>query len=276
MIINATDLLGPSHTTDRPSAVTAFNVITLEHAEAITAAAEAEGLPVILQLSQNAIAFHRRPESIAAAMVSVAATSSAPVVLHLDHITDADLALRTKELGFSSVMYDGAELDYDANVATTRQVSGWAHDNGIWVEAELGEIAGKDGAHAPGVRTDPAEAAQFARDTGVDSLAVAVGSSHAMTTRSASVDIDLVERIAASVDVPLVLHGSSGVPDGDLAAAARAGMRKINIGTALNIAFTGAVRDWLNENDGVDPRKYIRPGRDAMTETCRHFMRVLR
>jgi fructose-bisphosphate aldolase class II len=276
MIINATDLLGPSHTTDRPSAVTAFNVITLEHAEAIAAAAEAEGLPVILQLSQNAIAFHRRPEAIAAAMAAVAATSSAPVVLHLDHITDADLALRTKDLGFSSVMYDGAELDYAANVATTRRVSGWAHDNSIWVEAELGEIGGKDGAHAPGVRTDPAEAAQFARDTGVDSLAVAVGSSHAMTTRSASVDIDLVERIAASVDVPLVLHGSSGVPDGDLAAAARAGMRKINIGTALNIAFTGAVRDWLNENDGVDPRKYIRPGRDAMTETCRHFMRVLK
>lgn len=276
MIINATDLLGPSRNTGGPSAVTAFNVITLEHAEAITAAAEAEGLPVILQLSQNAIAFHRRPEAIAAAMVAVAATSSAPVVLHLDHITDVDLALQAKDLGFSSVMYDGAELDYAANVATTRQVSEWAHDNGIWVEAELGEIGGKDGAHAPGVRTDPAEAAQFARDTGVDSLAVAVGSSHAMTTRSASVDIDLVGRIAASVDVPLVLHGSSGVPDEDLAEAARAGMRKINIGTALNIAFTGAVRDWLNVNEGVDPRKYIRPGRDAMTETCRHFMRVLK
>ncbi|MEY8566941.1 class II fructose-bisphosphate aldolase [Corynebacteriaceae bacterium 7-707] len=276
MIINATDLLGPSHPADRPTAVTAFNVITLEHAEAISAAAEAENLPVILQLSQNAIAFHRRPEAIAAAMASVAENSSAPVALHLDHITDVDLALRTKDLGFSSVMYDGAELDYAANVDTTRRVAGWAHANGIWVEAELGEIGGKDGAHAPGVRTDPAEAAQFAGDTGVDSLAVAVGSSHAMTTRSASVDIDLVERIAASVDVPLVLHGSSGVPDEDLAAAARAGMRKINIGTALNIAFTGAVRDWLTGNEGVDPRKYIRPGRDAMTETCRHFMRVLK
>lgn len=282
MIINATDLLGQPRATGAaadptsPTAVTAFNVITLEHAEAITAAAEAENLPVILQLSQNAIAFHRRPEAIAAAMVAVAETSSAQVVLHLDHVTDVDLALRTKELGFSSVMYDGAELDYADNVATTRRVADWAHANGIWVEAELGEIGGKDGAHAPGVRTDPAEAAQFAADTGVDSLAVAVGSSHAMTTRSASVDIDLVERIAASVDVPLVLHGSSGVPDGDLAAAAKAGMRKINIGTALNIAFTGAVRDWLAGNEGVDPRKYVAPGRESMTETCRHFMGVLR
>lgn len=276
MIISAAEFFGTATADSRPTAITAFNVITLEHAEAIAAAAEAENLPVIMQLSENAIAFHQRPEAIAAAMVAVAEASTAPVVLHLDHIKDVDLALRTSALGFSSVMYDGSELDYDQNVDTTRRVATWGHDNGVWVEAELGEIGGKDGAHAPGVRTDPAEAAQFADATKVDSLAVAVGSSHAMTTRSASVDIDLVERIAAAVDIPLVLHGSSGVPDDNLADAAGAGMRKINIGTALNIAFTGAVRDWLQSNEGVDPRKYIRPGRDSMTDTCRHFMRVLR
>ncbi|MGO3361310.1 MAG: class II fructose-bisphosphate aldolase [Corynebacterium sp.] len=272
-------IITPAELFDRTTTAAAFNVITLEHAEAITAAAETEQTPVILQLSQNAIAFHEGPEAIAAAMVSVAGNSPAPIVLHLDHIKDPELALRTRDLGFSSVMYDGSELEYTDNVATTRRVADWGHNNGIWTEAELGEIGGKDGAHAPGVRTDPGEAAQFSSDTGVDSLAVAVGSSHAMTTRSASVDIDLVERIAEQVDIPLVLHGSSGVPDQSLAAAAKAGMRKINIGTALNIAFTGAVRDWLTDDDntgGVDPRKYIRPGRDAMTETCRHFMRVLR
>ncbi|OUZ11978.1 fructose-bisphosphate aldolase [Aeromicrobium sp. PE09-221] len=258
------------------TSVAAFNAITLEHAEAIAAAADETGAPVVMQLSQNAIAFHERPEAIAAAMVAVAETASAPIVLHLDHITDEELALRTVDLGFSSVMFDGATRDYEENVAATRRVATWGADHGIWVEAELGEIGGKDGAHAPGVRTDPEEAARFVADTAVDSLAVAVGSSHAMTTQSASLDTDLIERIAASVDVPLVLHGSSGVPDETLLRAARAGMRKINIGTALNIAFTGAVREWLDAHDGVDPRRYIAPGRDAMARTCAHYLEVLR
>lgn len=260
---------------DTGGAVAAFNAITLEHAEAIAAAAEQSELPVIMQLSQNAIAFHGRAEAIAAAMVAVARSSSAHIVLHLDHITDVDLALRTRDLGFSSVMFDGAAQEYAANVVTTRRVAEWGAEQGVWVEAELGEIGGKDGAHAPGVRTDPQEAVEFVAGTGVDSLAVAVGSSHAMTTRSATLDIDLIRTIAARVDVPLVLHGSSGVPDDTLAEATRAGMRKINIGTALNIAFTGAVRDWLAENDGVDPRRYLAPGRDAMADTCRHYLEVV-
>ncbi len=273
MLLSAHELFGDP---ESGTAVAAFNAITLEHAEAIVTAAEETGAPVVMQLSQNAIAFHRHPEAIAAAMVAVARASSAPVVLHLDHITDAELAFRTLDLGFSSVMFDGATQDYDANVTATRQVAEWGAARGIWVEAELGEIGGKEGAHAPGVRTDPDEAARFVADTGVDSLAVAVGSSHAMTTKSAALDLDLIERIAGRVDVPLVLHGSSGVSDDLLARAADAGMRKINIGTALNIAFTDAVREWLEENDGVDPRKYIAPGRDAMARTCAHYLEVLR
>ncbi|MFV0426740.1 MAG: ketose-bisphosphate aldolase [Beutenbergiaceae bacterium] len=256
-------------------ALAAFNVITIEHAEAIASAAEEAGSPVVMQLSQNAIRFHSRPEGIAAAMVAVAAACTQPVVLHLDHITEPELARRTVDLGFSSVMFDGAEHDYDTNVALTRDIASWGRANGIWVEAEIGKIGGKDGAHKPGVRTDPAEAAQFAADTAVDSLAVAVGSSHAMTEKSAGLDIDLISTIAAAVPIPLVLHGSSGVPDEGLVAAARAGMRKINIGTALNVAFTGAVRQWLEQNQAVDPRKYIVQARAAMSQTCAHYLQLL-
>ncbi|MFV0252745.1 MAG: ketose-bisphosphate aldolase [Beutenbergiaceae bacterium] len=256
-------------------AVAAFNVITVEHAEAIAAAAESAGTPVIMQLSQNAIRFHHGPRAIAAAMVAVAQTCDQPVVLHLDHITEPELARQASSLGFSSVMFDGAEHDYDTNVALTREIATWGTGHDVWVEAELGKVGGKDGAHTPGVRTDPVEAAQFAADTSVDALAVAVGSSHAMTQRSAGLDIPLIQTIAGVVDIPLVLHGSSGVPDEGLVAAARAGMRKINIGTALNVAFTSAVRDWLTANEGVDPRKYITQARTAMTECCTHYLRLL-
>lgn len=270
MIQSSRDLFATAH-----GAVAAFNVITVEHAEAIASAAEQAGTPVIMQLSQNAIKFHSGPEAIAAAMAAVARACAQPVVLHLDHITDPELALRTLELGFSSVMFDGADHDYDTNVALTQEIATWGAAHDIWVEAEIGKVGGKDGAHTPGVRTDPAEAARFAGETRVDALAVAVGSSHAMTERSAGLDIDLIEQINAAVPVPLVLHGSSGVPDDGLVAATRAGMRKINIGTALNVAFTQAVREWLSANDGVDPRKYIVNARAAMSDLCAHYLRLL-
>ena len=134
----------------------------------------------------------------------------------------------------------------------------------MYVEAELGAVGGKGGAHTPGVRTDPAEAAQFVADTGVDALAVAVGSSHAMTERTAALDFDLIARIRDAVPVPLVLHGSSGVADAGLQRAVRSGIVKVNIGTILNVAFTDAVRRTLTDPDLVDPRKYLAPARAAV------------
>ena len=153
-------------------------------------------------------------------------------------------------------MYKRQHHDFDTNRDLTRQAVEWGRANGIWIEAELGEVGGKNGAHAPGVRTDPAQAAQFVHDTGVDALAVAVGSSHAMVEKTAYLDQELIQRIRAAVPVPLVLHGSSGVPDASIAEAARNGMVKINIGTALNVAYTGAVRAWLSQTTDVDPRRY--------------------
>ena len=125
------------------------------------------------------------------------------------------------------------------------------------------------------MRTDPAQAAQFVHDTGVDALAVAVGSSHAMVEKTAYLDQELIQRLRAAVPVPLVLHGSSGVPDASITEAARNGMVKINIGTALNIAYTGAIREWLAENPtAVDPRKYTAKARESVADTAAHYLRV--
>ncbi|MEO3846207.1 class II fructose-bisphosphate aldolase [Streptomyces sp. B8F3] len=262
--------------------VPAFNVITLEHAEAIAAGAEAAGAPAVLQISENAVRFHGgRLTPIAAATAAVARASSAQLSLHLDHVVSAELMRSAHGLGFSSVMFDASRLSYDDNVTATAEAVRWAHEHGIWIEAELGKVGGKEGeapldAHAPGVRTDPDEAVAYVTDTGVDALAVAVGSSHAMTERTAALDHELIGRLRAAVTVPLVLHGSSGVPDGELRQAVASGMVKINVGTALNTAFTGAARAHLDAHpDVVDPRTYLAPGRDAMAATVRRFLEVV-
>jgi len=259
------------------TAIPAFNVITIEHAEAIVAGAEAAGAPVILQISENAVRFHsHRLGPIAAATRAVADAASVGVALHLDHVEDTALLGQAAAHGFGSVMVDASRLPYADNVAATAAAVTGLHAAGLWVESELGEVGGKNGAHAPGVRTDPGEAARYVEATGVDALAVAVGSSHAMTDRTARLDHALIASLREAVPVPLVLHGSSGVPDDELAAAVAAGMVKINIGTALNTAFTAAVRTTLAADEAlVDPRQYLAPARDAMSATAAHFAALL-
>jgi fructose-bisphosphate aldolase, class II len=263
------------------SAVAAFNVITLEHAEAIAAGAERAGRGVILQVSENAVRFHggaHRPLLLACR--ELAAAAPVPLALHLDHVeheTLADAAITdARELGLSSIMIDGSAHGYDENVAVTARLAHRAHIEDLWVEAELGRVGGKDGAHAPGVRTDPGEAAAFVAATAVDGLAVAVGSSHAMTSRSASLDLELIARLTAAVPVPLVLHGSSGVPDAVLRDAVAAGIRKVNVGTALNVAGTAALRAALAAApDAVDPRPSTAAARDAMADVVAHIAALL-
>ncbi|CAN5525642.1 class II fructose-bisphosphate aldolase family protein [soil metagenome] len=251
------------------TAVVAFNVITLEHAEAIALGAEQAGAPVIMQISENAVKFHSgRLAPLAAAVTAIAAAAITPVAVHLDHVEDADLLHSAASAGISSVMYDGSKLEYRDNVAATKAAVDWAHARGLFVEAELGEVGGKDGAHAPGTRTDPDDAAAFVEETGVDALAVAVGSSHAMASRTAALDFELISELRQAIPVPLVLHGSSGVADHDLRTAVAAGMTKINIGTMLNVAYTSAVRDRLAAEPAVtDPRRYLAPARTAMANT---------
>jgi fructose-bisphosphate aldolase class II len=256
--------------------VGAFNVIGIEHAEAIVSGAQAVGAPVVLQISENCVAYHGALEPIAAAAAAIARSASVPVAVHLDHATSAELVRTAVCQGIGSVMFDASALEYVSNVAATAELAGWCHDRGVWIEAELGEIGGKDGVHAPGARTRPDEAARFVAATGVDALAVAVGSSHAMLTRDAVLDLELIRRISAEVPVPLVLHGSSGVPDDALAAAVRAGMTKINIATQLNKVYTGAVRKRLAGDERlIDPRKYCAAGRDAVAAEVARLLGVL-
>ncbi|HET9420378.1 MAG TPA: class II fructose-bisphosphate aldolase [Nocardioides sp.] len=256
-------------------ALLAMNVIQLEHAEAIVAGAERVGRPVVLQVSENTVAYHGSAAPVLAATLAVAHGAAVDVSVHLDHATDVDLIHEAVSLGVRSVMYDGSALDYSANVASTAEVVAWCHDREVSVEAELGEVGGKDGVHAPGARTDPAEAASFVSATGVDALAVAVGSSHAMTTRDAVLDEPLIGRLRDAVPVPLVLHGSSGVPDDGLARAVAAGITKVNIATHLNAALTGAVRSALEDPAVVDPRKYLGPGREAVAGEVARLLELL-
>jgi fructose-bisphosphate aldolase class II len=198
------------------------------------------------------------------------------VVLHLDHATGTELVAEAAGLGIGSVMYDASALPYDQNVRATAGIARWCHERGMWVEAELGEIGGKDGVHSARARTDPGDAARYVDATGVDALAVAVGSSHAMLTRDAVLDTGLIARIHGAVGVPLVLHGSSGVPDAALAAAVGAGMTKINVATQLNKTFTAAVRDRLAADPSlVDPRRYGAAGRDAIAVEVTRLLRVI-
>jgi fructose-bisphosphate aldolase class II len=264
------------------SAVAAFNIITLEHVEAVIAGAESLDAPVVLQVSENAVKFrHGRLLPLARAAVAAAERAAVPVALHLDHVQSDELLRQAADAGFSSVMYDAARLPYAENLAATRAAADWAHSQGLWIEAELGEVGGKHGqppldAHAPGARTDPAEARAFVADSEVDALAVAVGSAHAMTERTATLDHDLLKRLATTLDVPLVLHGSSGVRDDELTAAVTGGIAKVNVGTALNVAMTGAIRDFLAAHpEAVDSRKYLSVGRDAMVEAARRIIRML-
>mgnify|MGYP001146455693 FL=1 len=264
------------------SAVPSFNIITLEHVEAVIAGAEAARAPAVLQVSENAVKFrYGRLLPLARAAVAAAERAAVPVALHLDHVQSDDLLRQASAAGFSSVMYDAARLPYAENLAATRAAADWAHSQGLWIEAELGQVGGKAGqppldAHAPGARTDPTEARAFVADSGVDALAVAIGSTHAMTTRTATLDHDLLKRLAAALDVPLVLHGSSGVPDDELIAAVAGGIAKVNVGTALNIAMTSAIRAYLAAHpEAVDSRKYLSVGREAMATAVTAIIRTL-
>ncbi|WP_424184624.1 class II fructose-bisphosphate aldolase [Actinokineospora sp. G85] len=256
--------------------VGAFNVVQLEHAYALVEGAERAGTALVLQISENCARYHGSLAPLVLAALAVAADAPVPVAVHLDHIQSPELVERGLDLGVASVMFDASADPYAENVARTREIARRCHERGVGVEAELGEVGGKDGVHAPGARTDPAEAAAYVAATGVDALAVAVGSSHAMRTRDAVLDFDRIAELRAAVAVPLVLHGASGVPDADLARAVRAGLTKVNISTHLNAAFTGAARAALAADPAlVDPREYLGPARAAVATEAARLLGVL-
>jgi fructose-bisphosphate aldolase, class II len=256
--------------------VGAFNVVQLEHGQAIVSGAARAGAPVILQISQNTVRYHGGLEPVALATLSIARHAAVPAAVHLDHAGSPELVREAVRLGFTSVMFDGSSLPYAANVAATAEVVAHCHAHGVGVEAELGEVGGKDGVHAPGARTDPEEAADFVAAAGVDALAVAVGTSHAMLTQDATLDFERIRQLGSRVAVPLVLHGSSGVSDADLTRAVAAGITKVNVATRLSQAFTAAVRSCLDDNpSAVDSRSYLGQAREAMAAEVGRVLEVL-
>jgi len=262
-------------------AIGAFNANSLEQMQAIVLAAQEERAPVIIQVSHNAAVYMGAGNRLAGLRLvtamgkTVADMVDVPVVLHLDHGGEMDL-IQAVGLGFTSVMFDGSNLPFDENIRTTRRLCEIAHEAGVAFEAELGEVprAGVSG-EEEGELTDPGQVAEFASRTAVDALAVAVGSVHALRQKEIALDFALLDAIHAAVDVPLVLHGSSGVLDESVTEGIRRGLCKVNVATQLNGVFTRAVREYLAAHpDAVDPRKYLELGRASMIGQVRERIRL--
>ena len=261
-------------------AVGAFNANNMEQVQAIVETAQEERAPVILQVSQGAIRYCGL--SMAAGMVKIAASLvDVPVVLHLDHGTDFEQNVRCLREGFTSLMFDGSKLPFDENVAITKKICEIANCCGIPVEAELGKVLqAKDNVTPEEVRkamTDPDEARKFLDLTGAFSLAVAVGSVHAMESQAAELDIDRIRAIRDATHAPLVLHGSSGVTDASLIGAIENGVVKINVATYLNQGFVEGIKKGIEQDPhNVDPRKWLSIGRDNVKERVREKIRLFK
>ena len=257
-------------------AIGAFNVVTIETAEGIIAGAQDARCPVVVQVSENTSRYHGGLEGIGAACVALAMQAPVPVIVHLDHAQSLELCQQAAALGFDSVMFDGSMLPFEENVRRTCEVAAWARRAGLTVEAELGHVAGKATDTGEATLTDPVRASEFVAATHVDSLAVAVGTAHHMTTTTATLDVARIRALRAAVGVPLVLHGSSGLDEKRLREGVIAGIAKVNIATELNIAFTGALRETLSDRPELhDPRPYLQPAREAVRRAVAHKLAVL-
>ncbi|MGI6433897.1 MAG: class II fructose-1,6-bisphosphate aldolase [Syntrophomonadaceae bacterium] len=259
-------------------AVGAFNANNMEIIQAIIQAAELEKSPVIMQASQGAIKYAGL--DFITGMVRIAAEKSAvPVALHLDHGTDFDQVIQCIRSGFTSVMYDGSKLSLDENIAMTRKILEIANPIGVSVEAELGKIGGtEDHIHVDlheAAYTDPQEARYFVEQTGIKSLAIAIGTAHGQYKGEPQLDFDRLAAIQALVNIPIVLHGSSGVPDEAVRKAISLGVRKVNIDTNIREAFVGAMKKVIESKpQEIDPRQILGPARQATIEIIREKMKL--
>lgn len=256
-------------------AVPAFNIFNLEMLQAAYRAAEVEQAPVIVQVSPRSIAYAGLGP-LAALARALAEPIAVPIVLHLDHgpgLTECQAALSA---GFTSVMYDGADLPFTENVSWTRQVVTAAHARGAAAEAELGQVGHASHDQHSADLTDPEEAERFVAETGVDALAVAIGTVHGMTETGVVLDIKRISNLARRVDAALVMHGSSGVDDDTLARAVEAGIRKVNLSTALQRVFMETLRQSaIAPGHETDARAVLADARDAVMDAARHRIRLV-
>ena len=255
-------------------AVGAFNAENMEMVQAIIAAAEAEHAPVMIQTTPGTLKY-AGPQCFAGLVSRLAKNSSVPVALHLDHGNSYELAEECAREGYTSLMIDGSRLPFDENAALTKRVVGMA--SGLPVEAELGTVGGKeDGMEAKPAYTDPDEAEAFVQLTGITSFAVAIGTAHGVYKGEPKLDLERLTAVRAKVDVPLVLHGTSGVPAEQVRECIRRGICKVNYATDLRIAFTDGVKKAIAaQPDAYDPKKYLAEGRKAVQARVQELIRLL-
>ncbi|WP_394926836.1 ketose-bisphosphate aldolase [uncultured Robinsoniella sp.] len=257
-------------------AVPAFNVENMETIQGVILAAEELNCPVILQTTPSSVKYAGL-DFFAACVKTVIRNAKVPIALHLDHGSSYELAARAMKEGYSSVMIDGSQLSFEDNVLLTSRVSQLGKVLGVTVEAELGSVGGKeDNTISESIMlTNAAEAAEFAEKTKADSLAVAIGTAHGFYKGEPKLDIKRLKEIRKAVDIPLVLHGTSGVPDEIVKECIHNGICKVNYATDLRNAFTKAVKLNIEENpDNIDPKKYLGAGRLAVSDIAKKRIRL--
>lgn len=251
-------------------AVAGFAAYNLETIRTLVATADSLHAPVIIQTTPSNID-NMGIEYLVAIVKVAAAKAEVPVALHLDHGDSLERVALCVQHGFTSVMIDGSALPYEDNVALAREAVRIAHPFGVPVEAELGHVGGVEEELLPeveqGLYTDPELATAYVADTGIDSLAIAIGTAHGLYKGEPKLDLARLAVIRSRVSVPLVLHGASGVPDHSVRACIERGITKINIATELKIPYARALRQFLADHpDESDPRKYFKPGQSAYAE----------
>lgn len=258
-------------------AVGAFNVENMEMVQAVVAAAEELHSPVIMQTTPSTVKY-ADVDYFYANVKTAAEKASVPVVMHLDHGNSFELAMRAYRAGYTSIMIDGSHESFEDNIAVTKAVVDACHPGGVPVEAELGKVGGKEDDLEGGEGnpyTDPQEAKTFVERTGVDFLAVAIGTAHGVYKGIPKLDVDRLSEIRSVVDIPLVLHGTSGVPDDAVRECIKRGICKVNYATDLRIAFSKGVKEVLSENPDVfDPKKYNARGREEVKKYVMDKIRV--
>ena len=258
-------------------AVGAFNAENMEMVKAIIAAAEELKAPVMIQTTGGTLKY-AEPEMFAAMVKTEAEKASVPVCLHLDHGPSYDMAVRCIAAGYSSVMIDGSKLTFEENIEISRRVAETAAASGIPCEAELGKVGGKEDDTAGDgndIYTDPGEAAEFVRRTGISSLAVGIGTAHGFYKGTPVLDVERLSAIRAVVDIPLVLHGASGLTEEQITECVRRGICKVNFATELRNAYSRAVAAVFRDDPGVvDPKKYGRAAMEAVKALTEEKIRI--
>lgn len=259
-------------------AVGAFNVENMEMVMAVLAAAEETGSPVIMQTTPGTIKYAGL-DYYYANIRAAAERSLIPVVCHLDHGSSFELAAAAFRTGYTSIMIDGSKLPFEENIALTRSVTDMCRSGNVPVEGELGKVGGKeddlDNGSGENPYTDPGEAREFVERTGVDSLAVGVGTSHGVYKGIPRVNVEVLSSIREVTDVPLVLHGTSGVPDEQVRECVSRGICKVNYATDLRIAFTRGIKAYMEEDpEAFDPKKYCARGMEEVKSYVKQKMEV--